>query len=195
MSSTFRPTTLRPIVLPRRHSLVRLGRSGLALAGGLALANAPARAQGAWPTRPVSLLVPFPPGGVADTVGRPVAEALTRELGQSVVIENRAGAGGGIGMGQVAKAPADGYRLLFALSSIVVLPEADKLLKRTPLYTLDELAPIARFTADPTVLVVRGDAPWQDFRQFIEAARARPGSITFGSSGNYGTMHIPMEQL
>lgn len=183
--------------MSRRTTLRWLGATtwtGMAAAATLTGAR-PAFGQGGWPTRPISLIVPFPPGGVADTVGRPVAEALTRELGQSVVVENRAGAGGGIGMGQVAKAPPDGYRLLMALSSVVVLPEADKVLNRTPLYTLDELLPIARFTADPTVLVVPGNAPWKDFASFIADARARPGGISFGSSGNYGTMHIPMEQL
>jgi tripartite-type tricarboxylate transporter receptor subunit TctC len=181
--------------LTRRASLVRLGQTGLVASAAMAVPGRWVQAQETWPARPISLTVPFPPGGVADTVGRPVAEALGRELGQPVVVENRAGAGGGVGMGQVAKASADGYRLLFALSSIVVLPEAARLLKQTPPFTLDELTPVARFTADPTVLVVRGDSPWTDFRQFLADARARPGAITFGSSGNYGTMHIPMEQL
>ena len=141
------------------------------------------------------MLVPFPPGGVADTVGRPVAEAMSRALKQSVVVENKGGAGGGIGMGQVAKAKPDGYTMLMSLSSIVVLPEADKVLRRTPMYTLDQLKPIARFTADPTVLIVRADSPWKTYKDFIAAAKAKPGTVTFGSSGNYGTMHVPMEQL
>jgi tripartite-type tricarboxylate transporter receptor subunit TctC len=92
------------------------------LAGMLAL---PALAQDDYPNRPVTMVVPFPPGGVADTVARPVAEAMGRYLKQSVIIENKSGAGGGIGMGQVAKAKADGYTLLMALSSFVVLPEDD----------------------------------------------------------------------
>lgn len=141
------------------------------------------------------MVVPFPPGGVADTVGRPVAEAMARYLQQPVVVENRAGAGGGVGMGAVARAQPDGYTILMALSSLVVLPEADKILNRTPLFTVDQLAPVARITGDPTVLVVRADSPWRTFAEFIDHARANPGQITFGSSGNYGTMHIPMEQL
>jgi len=107
------------------------------------------QAQDDYPNKPVTMLVPFPPGGVADTVGRPVAEAMGRYLKQSVVIENKGGAGGGIGMAQVAKSKADGYTVLMALSSIVVLPEADKVLKRAPMFQLDQLKPIARFTADP----------------------------------------------
>jgi tripartite-type tricarboxylate transporter receptor subunit TctC len=160
-----------------------------------AAAVLPAFAQDAYPSKPVTMLVPFPPGGVADTVGRPVAEAMARALGQPMVVENKGGAGGGIGMAQVAKARADGYYVLMSLSSVVVLPEADKVLKRNPLYTLDQLKPIARFTADPTALVVRADSPWKTYQDFINHVKSKPGSVTFGSSGNYGTMHVPMEQL
>ena len=116
-------------------------------------------AQTAWPARAITMIVPFPPGGLADLVARPVAEAMARDLGQPVVIENRAGAGGGIGMGMAAKAPPDGYTVLLALSSISVIPEADSLLGRPPTFALADLRPIARFTADPTVLAVRADAP------------------------------------
>lgn len=160
-----------------------------------AAAVLPAFAQDAYPSKPVTMLVPFPPGGVADTVGRPVAEAMARALGQPMVVENKGGAGGGIGMAQVAKARADGYYVLMSLSSVVVLPEADKVLKRNPLYTLDQLKPIARFTADPTALVVRADSPWKTYQDFINHVKSKPGQVTFGSSGNYGTMHVPMEQL
>ncbi len=175
---------------------------GLSLAGGLAagmgLGLAPiqqAMAQDKWPTRALTMVVPFPPGGVADTVGRPVAEALSRILGQPVVVENRAGAGGGVGMAHVAKAKPDGYTVLMALSSITILPASDRILERKPAYELDQLVPIARFTADPTVLVVRSDSPWKTLEEFLAFARSKPGAITFGSSGNYGTMHVPMEML
>jgi tripartite-type tricarboxylate transporter receptor subunit TctC len=165
-------------------------------AGGALLAAAPAlQAQDAYPERPVTMVVPFPPGGVADTVGRPVAEALSRILGQPVIVENKAGAGGGIGMAQVARAKPDGYTLLMALSSVTILPEADRVLERAPMFQLKDLMPIARFTADPTVLVVRASSPWKTAKELIDDAKARPGVITFGSSGNYGTMHVPMEML
>ncbi len=176
--------------MTQRRELLQLAGAGLAGLMGL-----PARAQDDYPSKPMSMLVPFPPGGVADTVGRPVAEAMGRALKQSMVVENKGGAGGGIGMAQVAKARPDGYSLLMALSSIVVLPEADKVLKRAPMFTLDQLKPVARFTADPTALVVRADSPWKTYQDFMAAAKAKPGAITFGSSGNYGTMHVPMEQL
>ena len=152
-------------------------------------------AQAGYPDKPITMIVPFPPGGVADTVGRPVAEALARELGQTVVVENRAGAGGATGMGAAARAPADGYTLLMTLSSISILPEADKILGRKPQFTLDQFKPIARFTADPTVLVVRADAPWKTLAEFVADLKTKPGRYNYGSSGNYGTMHVPMEML
>ena len=166
-----------------------------ALAVALVLSTAISAAQETYPARPITLVVPFPPGGVADIVGRPFADALSRELKTPVVIENKPGAGGGIGMGLVAKARPDGYTLLLALSSISILPEADKVLGRAPLYRLDQFAPIARLTADPTVLAVRADSRWHDLQEFIDDARKHPGAITYGSSGNYGTMHMPMEMF
>jgi tripartite-type tricarboxylate transporter receptor subunit TctC len=175
--------------MTQRREFLQLGAASLAALG------LPVLAQDAYPSKPVTMLVPFPPGGVADTVGRPVAEAMGRALGQSMIVENKGGAGGGIGMAQVAKSKADGYNVLMALSSIVVLPEADKVLKRNPMFTLEQLKPVARFTADPTALVVRADSPWKTYQDFIAHVKARPGVVTFGSSGNYGTMHVPMEQL
>ncbi len=161
-----------------------------------ALTSAPVCSQTAtYPTRSITMVVPFPPGGLADTVARPVAEAMSRELGQTVIIENKAGAGGGVGMGFAAKAKSDGYTVLMALSSYSVIPEADMLLGRTPMFVLTDLRPLARFTADPTVLAVRADAPWKSVKDFIDDARKRPGAINYGSSGNYGTMHVPMEML
>jgi tripartite-type tricarboxylate transporter receptor subunit TctC len=154
-----------------------------------------AQAQSAWPDRPIAMIVPFPPGGVADTVARPVAESLSRELKQQVIVENKAGAGGATGIGAAARAAPDGYTILLSLSSISILPEADKILARKPQYTLDQFVPIARFTADPTVLVVRAEAPWKTLAEFVADAKARPGTYNYGSSGNYGTMHVPMEML
>lgn len=166
------------------------------LAAGLLFGLAgPALAQGGYPSKPIAMIVPFPPGGLADIVARPVAEAMGRELGQPVVIENKAGAGGGIGMGLAAKAAPDGYTVLLSLSSLTVIPEADALLGRAPMYLPNALRPIARFTADPTVLAVRAEAPWKTAKDFVDDARRRPGAINYGSSGSYGTMHVPMEIL
>jgi tripartite-type tricarboxylate transporter receptor subunit TctC len=185
-----------------RFALARVRRDGrgrawllLAVLALPATMMAPAGAQEAYPARPITLVVPFPPGGVADIVARPFAEALSPALGTSVVVDNKPGAGGGIGMGYVAKAKPDGYTLLLALSSVVILPESDRVTGRAPLYQLDQLVPIARLTADPTVLAVRADAPWKTLADFIADAKKRPGGIPYGSSGNYGTMHVPMEML
>jgi tripartite-type tricarboxylate transporter receptor subunit TctC len=168
----------------------RSALAALALAAtSLAVAQAP------YPTKPITMIVPFPPGGLADLVGRPVAEAMSRNLGQPVVIENKGGAGGGIGMGQAAKAAPDGYTILMALSSYSVLPEADAVLGRAQMYSFNALRPIARITADPTVLAVRADAPWKTVKDFVDDAKKRPAAINYGSSGNYGTMHMPMEIL
>jgi tripartite-type tricarboxylate transporter receptor subunit TctC len=165
------------------------------LAATLMAAAGLANAQAPFPSKPITMVVPFPPGGLADLVGRPVAEAMSRDLGQPVVIENKGGAGGGIGMGQVAKAAPDGYTIVMALSSYSVLPEADAIIGRAQMYSYQSLRPIARFTADPTVLAVRADAPWKTVKEFVEDAKKRPGAINYGSSGNYGTMHVPMEIL
>ncbi len=164
-------------------------------AAALAALCTSAFAQAPFPSKPITLIVPFPPGGLADIVARPVAEAMARDLGQPVVIENKGGAGGGIGMGQAAKAAPDGHTLVMALSSYSVLPEADALFARQPLYTYASLRPIARYTADPTVLAVRAESPWKTVKDFVEDAKKRPGAINYGSSGNYGTMHVPMEIL
>lgn len=174
------------------HRFIRQGQqvivAALAFWAGVVLAQD-------YPQRPITLIVPFPPGGVADNVARPVAQALSKQLGQSVVIENKQGAGGGIGMALVAKAKPDGHTLLLALSSISVIPEADKVLGRAPMFQLDQLLPIARFTADPVVLAVRAESPWKTYAEFIAYAKANPKKLNYGSSGNYGTMHVPMEML
>ena len=154
-----------------------------------------AHAQSDYPNKAVTMIVPFPPGGVADITARPVAEAMGRFLKEPVVVENRAGAGGGVGMQYVSRAKPDGYTVLLALSSISIIPEADKVLGRDPMFQLNQLVPIARFTADPTVLAVRADSPYKSVADLVAAAKRNPGSIPYGSSGNYGTMHVPMEMF
>ncbi len=152
-----------------------------------------AHAQTAFPTHPITMIVPFPPGGVADLTGRPTAYSMEKVLKQRIIIENKAGAGGAIGMAAVANAKPDGYTLLMALSSISIIPEAERLFGRKSPYEMNQLAPIALISADPTVLVVRADSPWKTVRDFVEDAKKRPGKITYGSSGIYGTLHMAME--
>jgi len=162
----------------------------------LAAAFAPAAlAQQDYPNHTITMVVPFPPGGVADITARPLADAMGRILRQTVIVENKSGAGGGVGMQYVARARPDGYTVLLALSSISIIPEADKVLGRDPMFQLSQLVPIARFTADPTVLAVRADSPYHSVADLVAAAKKAPGTIPYGSSGNYGTMHVPMEML
>lgn len=153
-------------------------------------------AQEAYPSaRPVTMVVAFPPGGAADLTARPMAIALESLWKQRVIVENRGGASGGIGNAFVARSKPDGYTLLMALSSVTILPEADRVNGRTPSYELNQLVPLALVSADPTVLVVRSELPYNTLKDFISAAKANPGKINYSSSGNYGALHTPMEML
>jgi tripartite-type tricarboxylate transporter receptor subunit TctC len=175
----------------RRHILKALGASSIL--GALPLARL--HAQGGWPTRTVTMIVPFPPGGQADLAARPIANALEKILGQPCTVENRGGGGGSIGNAAAARAAPDGYTLLMSLSSLVVLPAADKIMGRTPSYEVSQLMPIARVLADPTLLAVPSAAPWKTLAELIEDAKKRPGIIPYGSSGAYGTLHVSMEMF
>jgi tripartite-type tricarboxylate transporter receptor subunit TctC len=160
-----------------------------------ALGN-PAFAVETWPARTITMIVPFPAGGQADLAARPVAQALEEVLGRSVIVDNRAGgAGGSIGNAIAARAEPDGYTLLMTLSSLAVLPEADRLFNRPPAYEVSQFAPIARVLADPTLLAVPASAPWKTLQDFVEDAKKRPGAIPYGSSGPYGTLHVAMEMF
>jgi len=153
------------------------------------------QAQEGYPAKPVTMIVPFPPGGVADIVGRPVAAGMEKVLKQPVVVVNRSGAGGAVGMTAAAKAAPDGYTILMALSSISIFPVADPLNGRPAPYQLSDFAPVALVTADPTVLVVAGDSPYKTIHDFIASAKAYPNQINYSSSGVYGTLHVAMEML
>jgi tripartite-type tricarboxylate transporter receptor subunit TctC len=171
-------------------------RRALAVAAVLAVAlPLVAGAQEPYPSRPISLVAPFPPGGVADSTARPVAAALEKVLKNPVAVVNKTGAAGAVGMQFVATSKPDGYTLLLALSSISIIPEADKIFDRRPAFTVDQFAPIALISADPTILVVRTESPWKTAKEFIDDARKRPGQISYSSSGIYGTLHMATELL
>jgi tripartite-type tricarboxylate transporter receptor subunit TctC len=148
-----------------------------------------------YPARPITIVAPFPPGGVADLTARPVAAAMEKVLKNPVPVVNKTGAAGAVGMQFVATSKPDGYTLLLALSSISIIPEADKIFDRRPAFTVDQFAPIALISADPTILVVRTESPWKTAKEFIEDAKKRPGQISYSSSGIYGTLHMAMELL
>ncbi|MGZ5094482.1 MAG: tripartite tricarboxylate transporter substrate binding protein [Burkholderiales bacterium] len=152
-----------------------------------------AGAQDNYPSKPIQMVVPFPPGGVADITGRPTALVMSKLLKQPIIIVNKPGAGGAIGMATVANGRPDGYTLLMALSSVSIIPVAERLQGRQPSYELNQLAPVALISADPTVLVVRADGPYKTIKDFVAAAKAQPGKINYGSSGVYGTLHVAME--
>jgi tripartite-type tricarboxylate transporter receptor subunit TctC len=152
-------------------------------------------AQEAYPNRAITIVAPFPPGGVADLTARPVAAALEKILKTPVAVVNKTGAAGAVGMQYVATSKPDGYMLLLALSSISIIPEADKLFGRPPAFTVDQFEPIALISADPTILVVRAESPWKTAQDFIEDARKRPDQVSYSSSGIYGTLHMAMELL
>jgi tripartite-type tricarboxylate transporter receptor subunit TctC len=157
----------------------------------LALWASCAFAQDVFPSRPITMIVPFPPGGVADITGRPTAAAMEKILKQPVIIANRGGAGGAVGNAAVANAKPDGYTILMALSSISVIPEADKLFDRKPAYSLDQFAPIALVSADPTILVVHPSLPVTTLKELVALSKSKPGQMSYSSSGIYGALHVP----
>src|SRR5262245_11144060 len=160
-----------------------------------ALAVLPAAAQEAYPTRPIIMIVAFPPGGVADITARPTASALEKVVKQPVTVTNRPGAAGAVGNAALANAKPDGYTLLMALSSISVIPAADELFNRKPAYSLEQFAPIALISADPTLLVVHPSLPVKSLKELVVLARSKPGQLSFSSSGIYGALHMPMEMF
>jgi tripartite-type tricarboxylate transporter receptor subunit TctC len=155
----------------------------------------PAAAQDAFPSRAISMIVAFPPGGVADITARPTAAAMEKVLKQPVTVVNRPGAAGAVGNAAVANAKPDGYTILMALSSISVIPAADELFNRKPAYSLDQFAPIALISADPTMLVVHPSLPVKTAKELVALAKSRPGQLSFSSSGIYGALHMPMEMF
>ncbi len=152
----------------------------------------PATAQETWPSKPVRLVVPFAPGGSTDVVARMMAQKLGELWGQTVVVDNRSGAGGNLGADIVAKSPADGYTLLFASGSITINPQ---LYKRMPFDTKKDLVPITNVASGPMLVVVPDDAPARTVKDLIVAAKAKPGSVNFGSAGVGSQVHLAGENF
>ena len=154
---------------------------------------ASAAAAQVWPSKPVRLIVPFAPGGSADTLGRLVAQKLSESFKQTFVVENRGGAGGVIGSELVAKAPADGYTLL--VSGVASHGIAPALSKEFPFDPLRDFTHIALFGGPPGVLVVHPGVAAKDLREFVALLKAQPGRISYGSPGNGTQGHLLAEQL
>ncbi len=160
-------------------------------AAAAALAATRRSRQDAYPSRPVTLINPFPPGGAADVVGRPFAAALEPLLKQPVVIETKAGAAGAVGAQFAASAKPDGYTLLVHIVSISGFAEVDKLFGRTPKFTRADFIPIARFTEGPMVLVVNDQQPYKTLKELVDDAKKPPNGSIFSSSRLYGALHLP----
>jgi tripartite-type tricarboxylate transporter receptor subunit TctC len=156
-----------------------------------ALATRAATAQEVYPSRAVTFINPFPPGGAVDVVARPLAAVLEPILKQPAVIETKAGAAGQVGAQFAAAAKPDGYTLLMHIVSISGFAEVDKLFGRPVKFTRDDFIPIARFIADPMVLVVNDQQPYKTLSEFVDDAKKRPNDLIFSSSGLYGALHLP----
>ncbi|PUE51565.1 LacI family transcriptional regulator [Limnohabitans sp. 2KL-51] len=161
---------------------------GLAAAACLPLA---AWAQ-AYPNKPITLLVPFPPGGPTDLVARVLAKKMSEQMGQSIVIDNKPGANGNIAAVAAAKAPADGYTVLYNTSSITLSPA---LYKNLAYDVQRDLAPVALTAVVPLALVVNPGVPVNNVREFIAYAKANPGKLSYGSAGNGNVTHLAAFQL
>jgi tripartite-type tricarboxylate transporter receptor subunit TctC len=166
-----------------------IGATAAAAAG---LAIRPGFADDAYPSHAITIINPFPPGGASDVVTRPLAAAMETIVKQPVVIETKAGAAGQVGAQVAAHAKPDGYTLLSHITSISGFAEVDKLFGRTPKFTRADFIPLARFVADPCVVLVNDKQPYKSLKELTEDAKKRPDAIIFSSSGLYGALHIPM---
>lgn len=190
--------SLRPAVEPTRRRLLRLAPAAMPLAGvgpvalGLAQALAPGVARAdAWPSRPIRLVVNFPPGGAADVIARAVAQPLGEALGQPVVVENRGGANGNIGGEVVAKSTADGYTLL--MSSAGVTSINPQLYPKMGFDPRTELVPVAAAARILVFLETRNDFPAKTYRDFVAHLKANPGKTSFGTPGVGSSPHMAAE--
>jgi tripartite-type tricarboxylate transporter receptor subunit TctC len=184
-----RPETA-PMPAAHRFILRWLAAPALALA---ALALPLAAAAQAWPTRPIKLVIPYPPGGLADTFARVLAEGLTSRLGQQVLVDNRPGGSLTIGTDAVAKAPADGYTLLLgSVSSLAINAAA---FKKLPYDPVKDFAPISLTFRTPLLLVVPTDLPVSSVRELITYAKANPNALTYASLGYGSSLHIAAEHF
>ena len=164
-------------------------------AAAAALTVKPSFGQDKYPSRPITLINPFPPGGAADKVGQPLKAVLEPIVKQPVIIENKTGAAGAVGAQYAASAKPDGYTLLVHITSISGFAEVDKLFGRTPKFTRADFIPIARYVADPCVFLVNDKQPYKTLKEFVDDAKKKPDQLVFSSSGLYGALHIPTAQF
>jgi tripartite-type tricarboxylate transporter receptor subunit TctC len=151
----------------------------------------PAAAQDAYPSHAITFINPFPPGGAADVVARPLAAVMEPLLKQPIVIETKAGAAGAVGAQYAAAAKPDGYTILIHIVSLSGFAEVDRLYGRPVKFTNADFIPIARFIADPMVLLVNDKQPFRTLKELVDAAKANPNGLIFSSSGLHGALHLP----
>ena len=169
-------------------------RQVLALSGAAALAAAPSVfAQSAWPTKPVRFVVPFAPGGTSEIVARSVAAELTKQLGQSVYVENKPGGAGVTAMSEVAKAAPDGHTMI--LGHVGTLAVNPYMLKNQPYDVNRDFIPVTLLAKVPNVFVIHPDVPAKNFREFVDYVKKHPGELNYGSAGNASAGHLAMEYL
>ena len=176
------------------HNIRRRNFNLLALAGAVAssLGSLSAWAQAAWPSRPIRMIIPSTPGGGTDFTGRQISMKLTEMNGWQVVPDNRPGAGTALGLAEAARAKPDGYELVIAQSDNVSLIP---LLMKVTYDPLKDLTPIALAAITPLIIIVRDDSPFKTLADLIKVARAKPGQLSYGTSGTGGSVHIAMELL
>ena len=167
----------------------------MALCAALIGASGAALAQGAagFPSKPIRLVLPYPPGGGSDTIARPLAQRMSESLKQQVVVDNRGGASGNIGMEIAAKSPPDGHTIVFALTAQLAVNPA--LYRKIPYDPVRDFEPITLLASGPYILVVHPSLPVKSVKELIALARARPGQITYASSGNGSGGHLANELL
>ena len=146
-----------------------------------------------YPARAIQVIVPFPPGGEADLTARPLAMALEPILKQPVVVVNKGGAGGMVGIQSAAVSKPDGYTILVALASVAYLHEVDRLFNRPPSYKPEDFIPLAMLTCNPLVIAIHNDSPWKKVEDFVADAKKQPNKIKLGSAGIYSVMHVAAE--
>jgi tripartite-type tricarboxylate transporter receptor subunit TctC len=162
----------------------------IALALLLALSFNLVQGQEAWPTRPIRFILPFPPGGGTDILGRLIAERLSANLGQPVVTENRGGAGGNVGAEAAAKSASDGYTIVLVAPSLAISPTLYSKLNYDP---VKDFAPISLVATVPNVMITQASLPVQTLQDFIAFARSKPGALNFGSGGAGTSNHLAGE--
>jgi len=174
---------------PGKH---RSKAQAIAVAAGcaLALSHGAVSAQ-AFPNKPIRMVVPFAPGGPTDIVGRAIAQRMTETFGQTVIVDNRAGAGGVVGADLVAKAPADGYTVLLCSTGAIAINPG--LMPNMPYDSVRDFAPLSLVVTIPYLLLVSASSPMHSVQAMIAAAKSRPGQLNFGSAGTGSTSHLAGE--